>query len=332
MRLEIIKHPNNPSVEYISFEGTQIGRSIVRDFTIDVPDSYEYTTSIETEYTKRVMNPQRMANFKYNLKRLPKSLELRTLVDRHDGEVLYICGNGYSAKEHAHLLSGVSGKILALNGAIDIVPRADYFMAMEWTANMGLKADHYDVPAILSISANRHIVQRFSEVYYFQDNRHESLEAKIRAKVPFLAGLDTNLEVGFSALHLAWLMGFKTIVTIGMEHCYSDPTKLHATEDFTQAKQSYAVELSDGRRVLSDVHMMLGVQFIKCALFFLRRRGVRVIECSHGLIEEECELMDLADAIADVESGMTTGSGEIKALELAKSSGIENSQKHLTHV
>lgn len=307
MKFEVRTDARNQNAQYISFADTKLGTGIIRDFTKYVADAYNYVSSFESPFSNKIMNPARWRNFKYNKKvYLNGSNDFRELIGKYKGQTLFICGNGYSLKDNVDLLKGVDGKVMALNGAIDLLPKVDFFMALEWTSHLKLKQMTYDVPAILAISCNPNIIKKFPNKYFIQDNRHSELENKIREKVPGMFGIDVNLEVGFSALHVAWLLGFTKIVTIGFEHCYSAPEKIHATEDFKDTKEMLKLELDDGTTVFSNGAMMVGAATIKAAFYFLRKQGVRIIECSNGLIDEECEMMPLIEAIGEADLGIKT--------------------------
>ena len=321
MLLKVHADPNNPDVRHISFADTEAGIGVVRDFTKNLAEPWKYTRANTTEHHKRIMEPARWANFKKNKTKLDKSTPFLNLVADRIGTVmekrtLIICGNGYSLKEHAHLLKDTKADILALNGAIDVVPRADYFMAIDWTPNLKFASNHYDTKAVLSVTTHPNNVRPFKNRYFVCDNRDSKIDNKIRAVRPDIFGIDVNLEVGFSALHFAWLLQYQTVITIGFEHCYANPQKIHATGDFTDQKKVFVVEMDDGRKVYSNFHLMLGAQTIKGGFYFLRENGVRVIECSDGLIDEQCEQMKLEDALLEADSPLILNEEKVDIKDL----------------
>lgn len=229
------------------------------------------------------------------------------LYDKYKDQVCVIAGSGRSIlKDLDALRSRDRGrvKVIAINGALQALKGdADFFFVLDWSS----KKEWYDgidtsnIKCILGAACPAHMIQGFKDRYYFSGTLASS-GPEWEEKWKKYGQLEQGFIAAYSAMQLAYKMGFKRIVFTGNDFAYTD-LWYHWDEKITFDRSKYlesAVhEDMHGRVTVTDHRMYQGMHMLNAASMLLEECGVEVVNASEDGIWAAERRGALKDCLGD---------------------------------
>ena len=216
------------------------------------------------------------------------------LLDTEKRETAIILFTGPSLQHSAKMLESVDrskAAIIALNSSVLALPdsiTADYHfgidrgMLPEWGVNNSdtIGVFHPQAPPELCSSGYR-------AVYFFgQPGRGITMNAMRAQYSDYLEGvaeLEQGGNVGPSAVHFAYMMGFRNIVMLGLDVCW-EGHKTHWRENVNKDNlriDRNAIMIDTGERFyLTRIEYLKAFHMTVGAAYFLREDGIGLYNCS----------------------------------------------------
>lgn len=238
---------------------------------------------------------------------------VKELFGRHTGEICILAGSGRSLLKDLDTIRGRDRsrvKVIAINHALKPVgpEHVDYYFILDWMSRKewwkGL--DARKVPCVTSSSTPPYVIGAFPLRYYFGGMlaacSDETEDMKQERKWVSFGLLEQGFIASFSAMHLAYKMGFKRIVLSGHDFAYTDMW-YHWDEKVTmeRAEQLGAYVHQDiyGKMTVSDDKLLRGNHMVNAASILLEESGVECVNASQeGILAME-RRADLKDCLGD---------------------------------
>lgn len=224
------------------------------------------------------------------------------------GKTCYLAGNGPCLKKNAHLLAG-KAHVIGTNRINALWPaiRPEFYAAIDAGAAGGADPAWADeigthVRGVFSVFCNPKLTARFRRTWWFNVwGRGNDLWDLVDAHMPGIARLDSGYNVCYSALHMAYRLGFSKIVLVGMDHAFSGGYEYFTSEKpwifrgrdgewlfDRQTKARYdargglirAVDIA-GRDTWTDPTLVMAAEMLAGACFFIGR-DVEIVNCTEG--------------------------------------------------
>ena len=238
--------------------------------------------------------------------------------DKHNGQIAVICGSGPSLARDIEAIKGLPRdniKVIAINSAIrPIFDRVDYYFLIDWMAKrewwQGL--DLSNMPCVLAMACPPYTVDDMPNRFYFTGSLGASMGIEEDKKYQKFGYLESGFVASYSAMHMAYRMGFKRIVFVGHDSAYTnlcydytgfkvgmkmigEATVKNKTRLSVDYLGTTMCEDMRGNPTLSDSRMRRGMHMLNAGSILLDEIGIPVINASEEGIwsaERRAKLLD----------------------------------------
>lgn len=232
---------------------------------------------------------------------------IKELFGTAKGQTCIIAGSGRSLlKDLGAIRSRDRGRtqVIAVNAAFKALgaENVDIVMAIDWSA----KKDWWDgenldnVKCVLGAACPPNMIEMFKNRYYFAGTLSSAMQDADKSWEKY-GSLEQGFIASYTALNLAYKMGFKRVVFVGHDAAYTDMWYHHnekITPERCEYLESYIHEDINGKMTVTDKRMYQGMQMLNAASILLEEDGVEVVNCSQEGIwasERRCDLVDALD-------------------------------------
>lgn len=241
----------------------------------------------------RMLN-KRWVNWQQNKAQLQgTAMDVKEWAGSHQGEPLFICGNGPSLAKTAPMLKTVkNGKILSINGSVQTLlangVKPDYWMTADWLCKKEWFDGEWtrDCQGFIYAGAAPMCLQYpWKAVHSFNvaDSSMSSKAVWEESKGACYQGSFSSLSI---ALHMAQHLGFNPIVLVGVDLANTDgnvhPGEKALAEDDLEAKGI------DDKPYKTNIGWVQVASSIRAMVYFMDKAGVVVANCTGaGILRDD---------------------------------------------
>jgi len=244
-------------------------------------------------------------NLEANLPYIDKSLEnvKPESGGKHEGQTCFLTADGFSLSKNGHHLIDCPHVIETNRVYPGVQP--EYYVSVdcgypfngsnpEWVCDV----DKEKTTGVFSVFVRPEIAKKFSNKLWFDAwGKGRVLSNRLNKEKPFVKSLDTALNVSFTALCLAWRLGFKRIVLAGFDYCYQDgynhfldsaPTiltrggKLQIETNERELLEKGRNTLLCDNGVFSTKEWLDAMKYFATQCWFLIESGVEIVNATEG--------------------------------------------------
>jgi len=244
-------------------------------------------------------------NFKKNLPNIKESFQRGKPFNDgvHKGETCYLTADGPSLKKNGELLVGLDNVIETNRVYPGVQPK--YYVSLDcgypsggadpsWVKDI----DTSKTIGVCSVFNRPALAEQFDRVWWFDAwGKGNKISKKLEKRRPFVNSLDTALNVSYTALNLAYNLGYSKIVLVGFDYAFSDgfnhfnddkPLFIWEGDELKMLTEELALleskkdKLMDIDGVLTNSEMRLALVYFATQCWFLYNAGVEIVNCTEG--------------------------------------------------
>ena len=141
------------------------------------------------------------------------------------------------------------------------------------------------IPIAVSIQSNEKVIDKSEAMRFYELSPDEFIAEAYRRKNKRVEGLPTGGSVANNALSLLVLMGFQTIIFMGLDLAYPEGKKhtfdaYHKEDGLTNGRKYFEIEDIYGNMVLTEANMQLYLKWFEA--FIAVNKSIRFIDATEG--------------------------------------------------